>query len=152
MRRTHGERHCNNGNATVEYSAWMAMRWRCSPSHPRHADYHGRGIKVCARWNDYETFLADMGRKPSKQYSLDRINNDGGYGPSNCRWATAAEQNHNKRNNIFLEFRGERKTLTEWAIEMGMENSLLYSRLFYRGWPVDKALTKRTKKMKAIGA
>jgi hypothetical protein len=77
---------------TPEYRAWFAMRSRCR-SHPRYA---GLGISVCHRWNVYEHFLADMGRRPSEEYSLDRVDNTGDYEPSNCRWATITQQNRNR--------------------------------------------------------
>lgn len=83
---------------TPIYRAWRAMRNRCT--NPRNANwphYGGRGIKVCKRWGDFENFLKDMGQRPSPSYSLDRINNDLGYNPGNCRWATRTEQSRNRR-------------------------------------------------------
>ena len=91
----HGE-----GGKTVEYEAWAQMRSRCS--NPKHASwrlYGGSGIKVCDRWLEaFDNFLADMGRKPSSQHSLDRYPDPyGNYEPSNCRWATPLQQRHNRR-------------------------------------------------------
>ena len=96
----HGE-STGDGRDTPEYHAWQGLKGRClNPSNEDFAHYGGRGIKVCARWqSSYENFLADMGRKPSPEHSLDRINNDGNYEPGNCRWATYTEQNNNRRKN-----------------------------------------------------
>ena len=83
---------------TVTYTAWANMRGRCrNPNHPAYARYGGRGILVCASWDSFETFLADMGERPEwATGGLDRINNDGNYEPGNCRWATLEEQGTNK--------------------------------------------------------
>lgn len=92
----HGE--ARTGGMTPEYVAWRAMKRRCHPASRSFPDYGARGITVCERWaNSYDAFLADMGRKPSPQHSLDRIDNDGNYEPGNCRWATIMEQRHNQR-------------------------------------------------------
>lgn len=93
--RTHGE---SVGKGTPEYNAWCTMWKRCTNQtfdHYRH--YGGRGITVCDRWVSYEAFLADMGRRPTSGHSLDRVDNDGNYEPSNCRWATRSEQCRNQR-------------------------------------------------------
>ena len=87
-----------------EYQAWRAMRQRCmNPNATGYKYYGGRGIKVCARWQKFENFIADMGRKPEGRhgkgplFSIDRINNDGNYEPTNCRWATRLQQSRNRR-------------------------------------------------------
>lgn len=87
-------------NSTV-YMAWANMKDRCyNKNHPKFKDWGGRGIRVCVRWkNSFENFYEDMGDKPSPDLSLERINNDKGYSPDNCKWATRVEQNRNKRNN-----------------------------------------------------
>lgn len=90
-----------------EYQIWAQMRQRCNnPSHKKYKSYGGRGISVCDRWNQsdsYPFFIQDMGPRPSDEHSIDRINNDGIYEPSNCRWAISEEQAYNKTNNFNIK-------------------------------------------------
>ena len=101
----------HSGCFTLTYSSWASLKARCSnPSYRHYSDYGGRGIKVCNRWlgeHGFENFLADMGERPTSQHSIDRIDVNGNYEPSNCRWATSVVQANNKRNNIIIEHNGE---------------------------------------------
>lgn len=131
----------------TEKTIWQNIKYRCHhPNCPSYPRYGGRGIRMCDRWREsFEAFLADMGSRPSVYHSVDRIDVNGNYCPENCRWATPKEQANNKSNNLRIEFRGETKTLSEWADQCGISAVVLRMRL-KAGWPTKEAMTIPLKK------
>jgi hypothetical protein len=125
-RKTHG------GSSTRAYGIWLHMRDRCNnPNNLRYALYGGRGITICERWNSFANFYADMGEPPEGR-SLDRINNDGNYEPSNCRWATQREQVHNSRSTKLSDadataIRSDPRPLKVIAAEYGVGHTYICS-------------------------
>ena len=131
-------RHGMKGTPT--WRTWVSMRNRCSnPKNRAYANYGGRGISVCARWDIFENFLHDMGVRP-EGHTLDRIDNEGNYGPGNCRWATSGEQGRNRRSNHRVTTHEGIMTLAEASRAWGIPRDTLAYRLA-RGWAVVDALT-----------
>lgn len=144
IRRENGSKsNLRHGEADIapEWEAWAGMWKRCTDKNrPNYKDYGGRGIAICERWKKYENFLEDMGRKPGRGYSVERRNNDLGYFPENCYWATRTQQASNRRSNRWIEFQGERLTLTQWEQKLGFTRDRIRQRLS-QGWTVERALT-----------
>lgn len=134
--------HAKPGLHTRTYNTWQAMRRRClQENEDRYAEYGGRGITICARWDSFEAFLEDMGERPDGM-TLDRYPDvNGNYEPGNCRWATVKEQNENKRNSLAYEFNGKRLSLKDWAKTTGIDYATLRERIRNLGWTVERALT-----------
>lgn len=133
----HGE------TGTRLYRIWRHMHERCeSDKHIRYDKYGGRGISVCKEWGEYKPF-AEWARENgyADGLSIDRINNDDGYYPGNCRWATIKEQNNNKSNCVHLSLNGETHTVAEWADITGMKHSTILERM-KRGWDDEEVLTR----------
>lgn len=134
---THGQ------TGTELYLRWRAMLARCeNEKNPEWHNYGGRGIKICREWRTYEAFARDMGPTFDPDLEIDRIDNDGNYEPGNCRWSTRQEQQNNRRNNHVIEWRGQVRTVTEWASLLGIKPNTLIYRL-RRGWDIERAMTFR---------
>lgn len=137
---THGHAGWRKEKRAPEYNAWCLMLSRCKkPNNNAYKDYGARGISVDPAWEDFSKFLRDMGPRP-KGTTLDRIDNNKGYGPSNCRWATKIEQARNKRNNVNLTFDGKTLCASAWAEITGLPHKQILRRVRY-GWPVERILT-----------
>jgi hypothetical protein len=100
-------------------------------THKSFANYGGRGIKVCDSWREFANFIADVGPRPTPKHQIDRYpDNDGNYEPSNCRWATATEQQNNRRSNRRITINGQTKTVYEWSLLSGVSARIIRSRLY----------------------
>ena len=131
--RTHGEGAYKR--RTPEHIAWQNMIARCKyPNHPSWKRYGARGITVCEKWiSSYESFLSDVGRRPSALHSLERVRTDGNYEPGNVIWATSHEQQRNTSRNVLLEIDGRRMCLRDWAALSSVVEDAIKMRL-NRGW------------------
>ena len=115
------------------------MKHRCS--NPKIKNYGGRGIKVCEEWQTFKPFEEwSLSNGYREGLSIDRIDNDGNYEPSNCRWADKTTQENNRSNNVCLEYKGEKRTISEWARIYGLNPWTLNTRI-RSGWDIEKALT-----------
>lgn len=132
----HGKCH------TPEYRVWKKLLRRCYEQNDKsYHNYGGRGIAVCDQWrNSFESFINDMGTRPSKNHSIDRIDNDGNYEPNNCRWATPKQQSRNRRVNIMLTCHGKTMCISDWSREVGITIGAIKWRL-KQGWSIERALT-----------
>lgn len=118
------------GNITPEYNAWANIKDRCNnPNNNRFKHYGGRGITYCKQWESFENFLADMGERPSKHHSIDRIDNDGEYSKKNCRWATIDEQNSNRRGVTLITINGVSQTAGKWSQTADVDASTIKRRI-----------------------
>ncbi len=137
--------HSAGDKVSKTYGCWQGMLSRCynDVSNFQFPNYGGRGIAVCERWHKFENFLADMGEKP-KDLSLDRIDVNGNYEPTNCRWATMKTQQNNRRGNHFLTFCNKTQTIMQWSEEVGIGGSTIRYRI-KKSWPIERALTEPVK-------
>ncbi len=128
-----------NGKWSPEYRSWASMWARVRSKDARAKNYGLRGIAVCDEWKSFDRFLSDMGPRPPG-LTIDRVDVNGNYEASNCRWATLKQQGENKRNARVLTFRGESLGITAWARRLGCSLRILQYRLG-RKWSIEKALT-----------
>lgn len=118
--------HTRKGHIHQDYHIWIGMKTRCLNKNSRlYKNYGGRGIKICERWLEsngigFINFIADMGPRPSLSYSLERVNNNGGYNPGNCKWATNSEQANNKRTNKRIIYGGESFTVAQFSRKVNL--------------------------------
>jgi hypothetical protein len=128
-------------------TSWRNMLERCRrKKNNRFHVYGGRGIKVCERWLDFQNFWDDMGLRPDGM-SLDRVNSDGNYEPSNCRWATCKTQQNNRRNNRMVTVSGITKTASQWSDHVGISYAVIHARL-QSGWSDERAVSTPVRKFK----
>ncbi len=135
---THG--HARPGQRSKTYMVWTAMIARCTcKTNKSFKDYGGRGIKVCERWMKFENFLSDMGEKP-KRLTLHRIENDGDYEPSNCRWDTMKVQARHRRNTRIFTVNGITACLSEHCEHFGLNYGTVSMRINKYKWAIERAL------------
>lgn len=125
----------------AEYKAWCKMKSRCcNDKDPDFHNYGSRGISVCKKWlNNPEAFIRDMGKRP-KGYTLERLDVNGDYDPSNCVWADRKAQSVNRRRTRFFTINGQKKCIADWARHYGLKPTLVTQRINRDGWPILKAL------------
>lgn len=138
---THGQRR------TRLYRIWRNIKSRClNPNLPDYNSWGGRGITICDEWLEFEPFHAwAVANGYRDDLSIDRKDNEKGYSPVNCRWATDIQQDRNKRNNRILTYGGESNTLSEWGAIVGIKPVVIGMRLYRLGWSIEKALTTKVK-------
>jgi hypothetical protein len=132
----------HGGIRSGSYKTWQAMIERCR--NPNNSGYHlygARGVRVCPEWSaSYQAFRDDMGDRPSDRHSIDRIDPNGDYGPSNCRWATPNQQARNRRDSNNLTLNGVTRNIADWSDSIGISVGGIKKRLRL-GWTIEEALT-----------
>lgn len=136
--RTHGQKR------TRLYNIWSGMIRRCeNPQEPAYPNYGGRGIRICDGWRASFVAFRDwaLANDYAPNLTIDRRDNDKGYNPDNCRWATYAQQARNYRRNRPVEYQGRTVLVCDLAIESGLPQDILKNRIFRYGWPIEQAVT-----------
>lgn len=136
-----------NTNTDLTYNTYIHMLQRCyNPDNKDYVNYGGRGIQVCELWKDsYDAFLLQMGPKP-KGYTIERINHNGNYEPSNCKWIPRSDQPLNKRDNVTVTAFGDTKLVSQWSRDPRcvVPKTTLYRRI-KDGWDPERAITEPSK-------
>lgn len=133
-RRTHGHSH------SLTWASWSGVIQRCTnPNNRSFPDYGAKGLGVCERWRTFANFLADMGERPSRFHSIDRIDNSRGYEPGNCRWATSKEQSRNRRVNRMATIDGVTRCVADWCDHFGIRARDVHRRT-HRGMTPEAAI------------
>lgn len=126
---------------TAIYGCWAKMKHRCTnPNNSHYKNYGGRGIQVCERWLSFKNFWEDVKSEYKEGLTIERINVNGNYEPSNVTWITIGQQMHNQTTNVYIEYEGERMILQDWAVRTGIKWNTISHRLKC-GWDVKRALT-----------
>lgn len=142
-------RNTTHGMSSLpEYKLWKDMRARCNnPSNKFYFRYGGRGISVSPEWqSSFENFYKDMGPRPARRMSIERIENDGHYCKSNCKWATPIEQANNRSSTRLVTYKGSTQSLSAWCRELNINLSTVTGRLDVHGWSVEDAFGTPTRK------
>jgi len=139
----------HNMSDSLEYATWESMLQRCYNKKSKfYYNYGGRGIKICEQWkNSFSNFFKDMGFKPTPKYSIERIDVNGNYCPENCKWADRLEQDRNRRSNVYIEYNGETRIISDWAKIHNLHPQTIGNRLS-RNLPIDKVFNKSYKYVK----
>lgn len=132
----------HGGSNTALYNMWKLMIYRCeNPKNNAYKYYGARGLSVCEEWHDFLVFKKWVDdTKPDGEYTLDRIDNNKGYSPSNCRWASKSTQANNRRSNVQIDYNGETHNLMEWSSILGFDYKRVHNRMYKLGWTFEQAI------------
>lgn len=140
-----GSREQHRMKRCPEYQPWLSMVQRCT--NPNEKDYRRYRGKLCAEWRDsFLAFYREIGPRPSKNHTIDRIDGARGYEPGNVRWATRQEQSRNRRTTIFVSYRGETLCIKDWAEKLGIPYDRLLTRIRKLGWSFERAISEPSKR------
>ena len=138
--------YSKKGEVMSEYRSWQTMKERCYIKNSiSYKNYGARGITICDRWiNNFNNFLLDMGKKPTKKHSIERIDINKNYEPSNCKWATSKEQSRNKRNNVIINYNNELLIKKDFLKKYNLCDNSYYRWVVKRGMSIDEFIKRKT--------